>query len=563
MKLKIFIFSLFIFNLCFSQAEEEFLKKFEKVRNSNLDSLLIYSLEAQKSNSLCHRLIGKNQESYYYYKLENYIKTKEIINECLTEVNALPLKNQKDLCMIKMKISCYNRLFWVHKNLSEYEIAYQQLMKITDFINTINHKDFDGFNTLLTISICKALIKKELRLEEDAVEILHDLRNKISLRKEELKDTIAYNRLLKIKAHTYNLLGKTYITLNQKNNNPILLDSSDLYFRKAYETSKGFIPQHSDSELMYALRKTEVLIAKKNYSEALNLINTYADFGKNSSTDKYEHRNKAICFDQLNESDSAIFYSSKLLQNSSLQKSSLISAYNILSQQYLNKSQLDSAFKYSKLTLKEFNLAKENRQKTYQLLYDNDIEKIKELNASILKKEQNRNRTTTVFYGIILLGISSFFLVKRKKYLKEISEKNVELEKQLSIPEEKEEKTKNYNIEPELEKKILSTIEEIEANHDYTAHDFSINTIAKMAKTNSTYISFVFNKHHEATFKQYYTKKKIAYAVDLLKNDNAYAKFSIEGLANEVGYTSASSFTRAFKKEMNVTPSIYIKELQD
>ncbi|AUC14477.1 hypothetical protein BTO06_04670 [Tenacibaculum sp. SZ-18] len=528
-----------------------------------MDSLLIYSLEAQKSNSICHQLIGKYQESYYYYKLENYKRTKEIVNECLTEVDALPLKDQKDLCVIKIKISSYNRLFWVYKNLSEYEIAYQQLIKLTDFINTVNHQNFDSFNTLSTISICKALIKKELRLEEDAVKILHDLVYEISLRKKKLKDTKAHNRLLKIKAHTCNLLGKTYIALNQKNNNPTLLDSSALYFRKAYEASIDFIPKHSDYKLMYALRKTEVLIAKKKYREALNLTNNYADLDKNSNTKKYEHRNKAICFDQLNESDSAIFYSIKLLQHKSLQKSSLISAYNILSQQYLNKGQLDSAFKYSKLTLKEFNLAKENRQKTYQLLYDNDIEKIKELNASILEKEQNRNRATTIFYGIILLGISSFFLVKRKYYLLEISKKNIELENNQVIPEEKEYKTKTYNIEPKLENKILSIIEEIEVNHFYTAHDFSINTIAKMANTNSTYISFVFNKYHEATFKQYYTKKKIAYAVDLLKNDNAYTKFSIEGLANEVGYTSASSFTRAFKKEMNVTPSIYIKELQN
>ena len=109
--------------------------------------------------------------------------------------------------------------------------------------------------------------------------------------------------------------------------------------------------------------------------------------------------------------------------------------------------------------------------------------------------------------------------------------------------------------------KILAKIEEIELTHEYLSHDFSINSIAGAVNTNSTYISFVFNKHHEQSFKQYYTQKKIGYAVELLKKDKAYRKFSIEGLAKEVGYNSASAFTRAFKKHLHITPSDYIKTL--
>ena len=47
----------------------------------------------------------------------------------------------------------------------------------------------------------------------------------------------------------------------------------------------------------------------------------------------------------------------------------------------------------------------------------------------------------------------------------------------------------------------------------------------------------------------------------MLNDKKTRQKYSIEGIAKEVGYTSAFAFSRAFKKYMNVTPSEYIKTL--
>ena len=37
--------------------------------------------------------------------------------------------------------------------------------------------------------------------------------------------------------------------------------------------------------------------------------------------------------------------------------------------------------------------------------------------------------------------------------------------------------------------------------------------------------------------------------------------YSIQALAEELGYTNASAFTRAFKKQIGVTPSVFLKSL--
>ncbi|MGK0421584.1 MAG: AraC-like DNA-binding protein, partial [Polaribacter sp.] len=48
-----------------------------------------------------------------------------------------------------------------------------------------------------------------------------------------------------------------------------------------------------------------------------------------------------------------------------------------------------------------------------------------------------------------------------------------------------------------------------------------------------------------------------------LKLDKNYRKYTIKYLAEEIGYTSASSFTRAFKKHKGIIPSEFIKSLSE
>jgi AraC-like DNA-binding protein len=569
---------------CFGQSDIKLYKQKENIlktieyKDTNLDSLLYYSKKVQNSDNDCDNLSGLNSEAYYYYKIKDFDKSKNLALKTIQKIDNHLANKKEEVCFIKIKLSLLNRLFWIYRNKGAYDEAYKQLIKTSLFLKSIKNSGFDKFFYVINNELSKSQIKYELELEKDAKIILNNLVKDIETKKVDFKNLFYKKAFFRKQADIYNSLGKTYITLSKTENNLTFLDSASICFEKAYNAALKFTPPHPDSKLNYQFRQTEVLISKKEYEKALGLINSYSYPKSIDSIDTFSFQEtafyKSICYNSLNKSDSAIYYAKKAVRKNGLKESQVITMYDILSNQYIKKNKLDSAYKYSQLTLKQFNLAKENKYKTYQLLYDNDIEKITELNNSIVAKEKKKNLTNLLFYSVILLSISSLFLFKRKKYKKEISEKSDELKSTIvnakkDLEKEKSQSKKtigkpkvNYNIEAQLEEKILDQIKQIEINHTFLKHDFSINTIAEKVNTNSTYVSFVYNKHYDVPFKQYYTQKKIEYAVDLIKNKEYYKKYSIEGLANIVGYTNASAFSRAFKKYMNVSPSEYIKNLR-
>jgi AraC-like DNA-binding protein len=48
----------------------------------------------------------------------------------------------------------------------------------------------------------------------------------------------------------------------------------------------------------------------------------------------------------------------------------------------------------------------------------------------------------------------------------------------------------------------------------------------------------------------------------ILKEEKRFRNYTIQSLAEEVGYTNASAFTRAFKKHKRISPSEFIKSLK-
>ena len=568
MKEKLFFLFILACSFCGAQLDsrEDFEVKLSYYKDSNLDSLYHYANKNINSKNLCVRLSSKSAIIYYYYKNNNYGEVEKQAVKLLKETNLLLQKKNVDVCVIKIKIAIFNRLFWLYKNTEEYEKAYNELIKFSDYVKSIDDEKIDKFHYLVTIEMSKALIKNELKLEDDSKGILLEVVRTLKNKKVDKTDTINFNNVITKKANANNLLGKTYLLLSKNKNRSAFLDSTIHYYNEAYKYAQLFIPAHSDSELMYTLKMTEVYIAKGEYQKVLDLVNTYAKISNGHEYRQEAYLNKAICFQNLKRTDSAIFYAQKLIRIPNIRKSSLVTGYNILSDQYFKNRKLDSAYKYSELTIKEIDETRARKDKTYQLLYDNDIEKIKELNKSIIKSEKNKYTNIILICIFILLITSGFFLFKRKKYKKEIvgiqnkeKEENIEIE----TPKEKESQKVEYNIDEELEKKILAKIDTVDNELGFLKSDFTINSLAKALETNSTYISFVFNKNKNETFKQYYSRKKIDYIIEKLNNDKVYRNYSVQALAEEVGYTNASAFTRVFKKYMNITPSVYIKNLKE
>ena len=54
---------------------------------------------------------------------------------------------------------------------------------------------------------------------------------------------------------------------------------------------------------------------------------------------------------------------------------------------------------------------------------------------------------------------------------------------------------------------------------------------------------------------------KLNYIIEQLKSNEHYQHYSIEALAKESGFKSARSFSRAFKDQQGITPSVFIRKL--
>ncbi|WP_288955419.1 helix-turn-helix domain-containing protein [uncultured Polaribacter sp.] len=313
---------------------------------------------------------------------------------------------------------------------------------------------------------------------------------------------------------------------------------------------------------MYNLREAEVLLAKNNPKASLELVNQYTINSKEYNTTQKINSLKAICFFNLGKKDSALYYSKQYLANydkKNISKKSLIAVYNILSNLYYENKKIDSAFKYSKLTLTELNLTNKNKNEVNKMHYLHNYNDIQDLNKKIIQKEHKSNNIFfRVLLCILILGTGIiFYIYNRNKLIRKDLKKLKAKKSNLNIPQKKE-----YNIDDKLEKDIIDGIIEIKKTKEFLKADFNIQSLTKILNTNTSYLSYIINKEFKQSFKEHLTEIRIEYLIEKLKNNKEYKKYTIKFLAEEVGYTNASAFTRAFKKYKGITPSKFIKSLK-
>lgn len=545
---------------CQNINSDSIVKKISYYRNINIDSLFKFSKQLENSKNKCHYLKKTSTLAYAYYRKKDYKKSRKYSKILISQASTLLNSSNVKECYINEKISGLNRLFWIEKNEGNFYKAYTYLLdleKINEEYKSINNI---YFRNKLSISLSKSIIKQNLKIFNDAKKILLEAYKDTKSKKFKILTNDYY--LLLQKANILNSLGNIYLSLNKKNQNVKYIDSASFYFKKGYEVVKKLNPPHKDSKIIYNLKKTKVLIAKKEYKNALKLINNYKNIHNGFNYNHYEYFQKAVCYFNLKNADSTIFYSSKLLNNKkeTCKRSTLIAVYDILSNQYNNLKKLDSAFKYSKLTMEQYELAKKNKEKTFQSLYENDFNKVIKLNEQIKKQSNKKQNYLIIVFSIIVLSLILLGFIKLK----------IEKKKKLSVinklnndTQEKQIIKKEYNIDIELENKILTAIKKINSSNIFLKSDFSVSSITEEINTNSTYVSFIFNKNYKESFKQFYTKKRINYIIDKLKTDAKYKKYSIQALGEEIGYTNASAFSRAFKKQTGLTPSSFLKKLEN
>lgn len=114
------------------------------------------------------------------------------------------------------------------------------------------------------------------------------------------------------------------------------------------------------------------------------------------------------------------------------------------------------------------------------------------------------------------------------------------------------------DFEPFMEK-LRKTMEEKEL---YLDSDLRISKLADVLNMPSPHVSQIINEGGNTTFYDFVNEYRINKAKELLKSEK-YRNYTLLAIAMDAGFSNKSTFNRAFKRHTQMTPSQYIKRLNN
>lgn len=121
----------------------------------------------------------------------------------------------------------------------------------------------------------------------------------------------------------------------------------------------------------------------------------------------------------------------------------------------------------------------------------------------------------------------------------------------------------SFNIKDETVAEILEKLIKLEEKRQFLRQDFTLHNVAKKLKTNTAYLSKIINSELGKSFSTYANELRINYIILELKNNAKLRSYSINAIAEEIGYKSPESFTKYFKAATGISPSVYIKKINE
>lgn len=227
----------------------------------------------------------------------------------------------------------------------------------------------------------------------------------------------------------------------------------------------------------------------------------------------------------------------------------------------------DEHFNYNLFSL--VNTSELNSAST-RIDYQRDrINELKQANEAANRKLKHQKTMIYVLFFLLILSACLLFLV-RIQYKKfqlayhRLFSKDIELGlsegNSMDYPKGDELKGGGVFIKDEVE--IYLQIKELFENQKiFLQKDISIARLADEIGTNTSYLSSVINNRFKMSFKTLLNKFRIDEARKLLVSE-AYSCYSIEGIANEVGYHSRSTFYQVFRLQTGLTPTLYVKNYE-
>jgi len=110
---------------------------------------------------------------------------------------------------------------------------------------------------------------------------------------------------------------------------------------------------------------------------------------------------------------------------------------------------------------------------------------------------------------------------------------------------------------------LASGLKKLEQKEVFLDPNFKLAFVAKKLNTNTAYLSQYFNQVMQKTFSEYTQELRINYVLQKLIDAPYFRKYTLQAIAEEVGYKDANTLVRVFKKQTGLSPNYYIEKLKN
>jgi AraC-like DNA-binding protein len=351
-------------------------------------------------------------------------------------------------------------------------------------------------------------------------------------------------------------------------------DSASYYNKIGYSISRRI--NDSGMNNLFILSEGENQTLKGNYKNAIdsikkalpklkeehdvgNILSAYYYLGKS-----YEGlKQKELAVKNFIKVDSIYFKDKRMIPEFLDSYQYLINHYRSVGN---NKRQLEYLSKYISI---DSTLQINYKEITKLLKHEYDIPKMIDEKERIIKSLRNQN--VRYYFGLALMVIIILGLVinqlrlkniYRKRFDRILSSNNLENKINLNIEVSKiSASDKEIGISVDLVNNILKLLGIFEESKGFLRSNITIQTLADEFDTNGKYLSKIVNEYKKNSFVQYINDLRIEYAINILRDDQKFRKYTLQALSSEFGFNSPESFSKAFLKKTGIKPSYFIKEL--
>ncbi len=502
-----------------------------------------YFHKAQKQEDTINTAKG------YYYRAITYKKNERL--DLYDSIIALAPGLKKSNLLTKAHLQKAYSYFSKY----QYDKALKNYIKANEY-NTGDNKE----ELALDINLSIAQLKNRIEENQEALDSIRKYWRKIEPLDYKKRRPRTYNRILFRLAVAYRKMNK--------------VDSSNVYVAKGIQINNNqnkennyyyfFLLLQEINELNdpYTLEPTTKMseaiayMKRIDYKESISLA--YYHIGKSH----LNNNNKELAVKYFLKVDSLIDNSASILPES-------FEGYKFLKNYYEEKGDAKNELKYLKKIYAFDSILDTNYKSinnTIKTKYELPILLENHKSAINVLEEKNDQSKTIIIISFSILGmvvlLLTYSLIQKNKYKKRFQQLH-----ENNTSKKTKEKTKKSQEKPSIPDEILikteAYLKEFEEKQQFLISTMNSEKLAQRIGTNRPYFSKAFNYLKNESFNVYLRNLRLEYALERLREDSTFRKYTIKTIANESGFSNAESFSKFFYKKYGIYPSYYIKSIEN